>query len=81
MAMAHRRIGTGPVRVVVPPRLVRHLRPLGLRPRPLGPPRVLLRQACYPNCRVQPLPGAGHYPPHDAPVALATEVEAFLRAR
>lgn len=36
-------------------------------------------QVSYPNCRIQPLPGSGHYPPHESPVALATEVEAFLR--
>ncbi|MGW1776020.1 alpha/beta fold hydrolase [Streptomyces sp. NPDC002104] len=36
-------------------------------------------QVSYPNCRIQPLPGAGHYPPHETPVAFATEVEAFLR--
>ncbi|WP_407836701.1 alpha/beta fold hydrolase [Streptomyces sp. DSM 116496] len=36
-------------------------------------------QVWYPNCRIQPLPGTGHYPPHETPVALATEVEAFLR--
>ncbi|MFF1415604.1 alpha/beta fold hydrolase [Streptomyces sp. NPDC058289] len=33
----------------------------------------------YSNCRIRSLPGAGHYPPHESPVALATEVEAFLR--
>ncbi|CAM5615646.1 esterase [Streptomyces avidinii] len=38
-------------------------------------------QVSYPNCRVQPIEGAGHYPPHETPVAFATEVEAFLRAR
>ncbi|MFJ9342904.1 alpha/beta fold hydrolase [Streptomyces sp. NPDC101733] len=37
-------------------------------------------QAWYPDCRVHTLPGAGHYPPHEAPVAFATEIEAFLRA-
>ncbi|MFI8447606.1 alpha/beta fold hydrolase [Streptomyces erythrochromogenes] len=36
-------------------------------------------QAWYPNCRIRTLPGAGHYPPHETPVAFATEVEAFLR--
>ncbi|GAA1573603.1 alpha/beta hydrolase [Streptomyces globosus] len=36
-------------------------------------------QAAYPDCRVVPLPGAGHYPPHETPVAFVTEVEAFLR--
>lgn len=36
-------------------------------------------QVWYPNCRIQSLPGTGHYPPHETPVALATEVEAFLR--
>ncbi|MBT2479298.1 alpha/beta fold hydrolase [Streptomyces sp. ISL-94] len=34
----------------------------------------------YPNCRITTVPGAGHYPPHETPVAFATEVEAFLRA-
>ncbi|MFD6885413.1 alpha/beta fold hydrolase [Streptomyces sp. NPDC059957] len=36
-------------------------------------------QVSYPNCRIRLLPGAGHYPPHESPVAFATEVEAFLR--
>ncbi|WP_411107124.1 alpha/beta fold hydrolase [Streptomyces sp. cmx-4-9] len=36
-------------------------------------------QVWYPNCRVTTLPGAGHYLPHESPVAFATEVEAFLR--
>ncbi|MFJ9766937.1 alpha/beta fold hydrolase [Streptomyces erythrochromogenes] len=36
-------------------------------------------QVWYPNCRIRTLPGAGHYPPHETPVAFATEVEAFLR--
>ncbi|MFD7627641.1 alpha/beta fold hydrolase [Streptomyces sp. NPDC059851] len=34
----------------------------------------------YPNCRVLPLPGAGHYPPHETPVAFVTAVEDFLRS-
>lgn len=37
-------------------------------------------QAWYPNCRIVTIPGSGHYPPHETPVAFATEVEAFLRA-
>ncbi|MFI1282385.1 alpha/beta fold hydrolase [Streptomyces sp. NPDC020858] len=36
-------------------------------------------QAWYPNCRIVTLRGSGHYPPHETPVAFATEVEAFLR--
>ncbi|WP_330299207.1 alpha/beta fold hydrolase [Streptomyces sp. NBC_00503] len=37
-------------------------------------------QVWYPNCRIHPLPGAGHYPPHESPVAFATALEAFLRS-
>ncbi|WP_327168990.1 alpha/beta hydrolase [Streptomyces subrutilus] len=37
-------------------------------------------QAWYPDCRVVVLPGSGHYPPHEAPVAFTTETEAFLAA-
>ncbi len=33
----------------------------------------------YPDCRVEPVPGAGHYPPHETPVAFVTAVEGFLR--
>ncbi|MER5415912.1 alpha/beta fold hydrolase [Streptomyces virginiae] len=36
-------------------------------------------QASYPDCRVVTVPGSGHYPPHETPVAFVTEVEAFLR--
>ncbi|MFD8147822.1 alpha/beta fold hydrolase [Streptomyces sp. NPDC059708] len=36
-------------------------------------------QAWYPDCRVVTVPGAGHYPPHETPVAFVTEVEAYLR--
>ncbi|MGH8921571.1 MAG: alpha/beta fold hydrolase [Actinomycetes bacterium] len=36
-------------------------------------------QALYPHCRVHVLPGTGHYPTHETPVAFVTEVEAFLR--
>ncbi|MFJ7204480.1 alpha/beta fold hydrolase [Streptomyces sp. NPDC098789] len=36
-------------------------------------------QALYPHCRVHTLPGTGHYPTHETPVAFVTEVEAFLR--
>ncbi|MCX5072778.1 alpha/beta hydrolase [Streptomyces sp. NBC_00513] len=36
-------------------------------------------QAWYPHCRIQPLPGAGHYPPHETPVAFTAAIEAFLR--
>ena len=35
--------------------------------------------AWYPNARVHTLPGAGHYPPQETPVAFVTEVESFLR--
>ncbi|UQX03625.1 alpha/beta hydrolase [Streptomyces sp. RerS4] len=38
-------------------------------------------QAWYPNCRVHTIPGSGHYPPQETPVAFVTEVEAFLRRR
>lgn len=38
-------------------------------------------QAWYPDCRIRTLPGSGHYPPHESPVAFTTEVEAFLRSR
>ncbi|MGW6709985.1 alpha/beta fold hydrolase [Streptomyces sp. NPDC054956] len=38
-------------------------------------------KAWYSDCRVHLLPGAGHYPPHESPVAFATEVEAFLRGQ
>ncbi|MCB5179587.1 alpha/beta fold hydrolase [Streptomyces antimicrobicus] len=34
----------------------------------------------YPDCRVHTLPGSGHYPPHETPVAFVTAVEAFLSA-
>ncbi|WP_079406476.1 alpha/beta fold hydrolase [Streptomyces sp. 3211] len=36
-------------------------------------------QASYPDCRIVTIPGSGHYPPHETPVAFVTEVEAFLR--
>ncbi|MFF3859090.1 alpha/beta fold hydrolase [Streptomyces sp. NPDC002209] len=36
-------------------------------------------QVWYPDCRVHPVPGAGHYPPHETPVAFVAAVEAFLR--
>ncbi|MER5873777.1 alpha/beta hydrolase [Streptomyces sp. NPDC002044] len=35
-------------------------------------------QVWYPNCRIRTLPGTGHYPPQETPVAFATAVEAFL---
>ncbi|MER7763555.1 alpha/beta hydrolase [Streptomyces sp. NPDC097619] len=33
----------------------------------------------YPHSEVRILPGAGHYPMHETPVALVTAVESFLR--
>ncbi|MET9964257.1 alpha/beta hydrolase [Streptomyces sp. NPDC006326] len=36
-------------------------------------------QVWYPDCRIHTVPGAGHYPPHETPVAFVTEVERFLR--
>ncbi|MFE2879651.1 alpha/beta fold hydrolase [Streptomyces roseus] len=36
-------------------------------------------QVSFPDCRVHPVAGAGHYPPHETPVAFAAEVERFLR--
>jgi pimeloyl-ACP methyl ester carboxylesterase len=35
-------------------------------------------QVSYPNCRIETVSGAGHYPPHETPVAFVTAVEAFL---
>ncbi|MET9696583.1 alpha/beta hydrolase [Streptomyces sp. NPDC006529] len=37
-------------------------------------------QAWYPHCRVHVLPGSGHYPAQETPVAFVTETEAFLRS-
>lgn len=34
----------------------------------------------YPNCELFIMPNAGHYPPDETPVALATEIERFLAA-
>ncbi|MFF5444106.1 alpha/beta fold hydrolase [Streptomyces sp. NPDC012888] len=36
--------------------------------------------AWYPDCRVRVLPGTGHYPPHETPVAFVTAVEGFLHS-
>ncbi|MEV7413809.1 alpha/beta hydrolase [Streptomyces sp. NPDC089919] len=36
-------------------------------------------QVWYPHCEVRVLPGTGHYPMHETPVALVTAVEAFLK--
>jgi len=35
--------------------------------------------ATYPNCELEVMPNAGHYPMHETPVALATSIENFLR--
>ncbi|MCB5165586.1 alpha/beta hydrolase [Streptomyces bambusae] len=37
-------------------------------------------QVWYPNAEIRTLPGSGHYPMHETPVALVTEIEAFLAA-
>ncbi|RSS84371.1 alpha/beta fold hydrolase [Streptomyces sp. WAC06614] len=37
-------------------------------------------KAWYPHCRVHSLPGSGHYPPVETPVAFVTAVESFLTA-
>jgi esterase len=36
--------------------------------------------AWYPNCTMDVMENAGHYPMHETPVALATAMERFLRA-
>ncbi|MDJ0380272.1 hypothetical protein [Streptomyces sp. G-G2] len=117
MAIAHRRIGTGPVRAIVLHdwfgtsahwgSALEYLDPEGFSyafpdyrgygdrkdvPGRWTVPEIaddvlaltaeLVRstwQAWYPDCRVHTLPGSGHYPPHETPVAFVTEAEAFLR--
>ncbi|MGG8409303.1 alpha/beta fold hydrolase [Streptomyces sp. 12297] len=37
-------------------------------------------QVWYPNVEIRTLAGSGHYPMHETPVALVTEIEAFLTA-
>ena len=34
---------------------------------------------CYPDCELEVMANAGHYPAHETPVALATSIENFLR--
>ncbi|MFJ5553085.1 alpha/beta fold hydrolase [Streptomyces sp. NPDC093225] len=37
-------------------------------------------QVWYPNAEIRTIPGAGHYPMHETPVTLVTEIEGFLRS-
>lgn len=53
---------------------------VGLHDTALFPPLVKAAfRAAYPHAPVVDLPGAGHFPPEDAPEALLALLELFLR--